>query len=211
MKLRFAPIALAALCALAAPAAFAQSKGSITVGLGVHNVAPKSNNGTLATGLGNLNMDIGSSARPTITGEYFIADNIGIEAIAALPFQHDIKVTNVTGVSKVGSTKHLPPTVSLLWHGGNGKLRPFFGPSVNATVFFSKKTQAPIAGARLGLSNSFGLGVHGGLDFQISEKSAIRIDARWIDIDTEVKINGTKVGTVNIDPTLYGLAYVFQL
>ena len=58
---------------------------------------------------------MGSNTRPTITGEYFLKDNLGIEVLAALPFQHDI---NVVGVGKVGSTKHLPPTVSLQYYFG---------------------------------------------------------------------------------------------
>jgi outer membrane protein W len=54
---------------------------------------PKSDNGTLtATPLGNLKMDVGSNVRPTITGEYFVRDNLGVEVLAALPFQHDISV-----------------------------------------------------------------------------------------------------------------------
>ena len=172
---------------------------------------PKSDNGTLtATPLGNLKMDIGSNARPTITGEYFLKDNLGVEILAALPFQHDI---NVVGVGKVGSTKHLPPTVSLQYHFGQGKVRPFVGLGLNYTTFFSTKTEGAIDGTNLDLSNSWGLAGHIGVDFQVSEKGAIRIDYRKIDIDTDVKLNGAKLGTkntVNIDPSVYGIAYVMH-
>ena len=76
-------LAVAAVLALAAMPAFAQSAGSFTVGIGVHEVAPKSGNGTLtATPLGNLSMDVGTNVRPTVTGEYFVRDNLGIEVIA---------------------------------------------------------------------------------------------------------------------------------
>ncbi|HMT38698.1 MAG: OmpW family protein [Xanthomonadales bacterium] len=203
--------ALAASLALAAMPAFAQSAGHWTLGVGVHNVDPKSDNGTLtATPLGNLKMDIGSNARPTITGEYFLKDNLGVEILAALPFQHDI---NVVGVGKVGSTKHLPPTVSLQYHFGQGKVRPFVGLGLNYTTFFSTKTEGAIDGTNLDLSNSWGLAGHIGVDFQVSEKGAIRIDYRKIDIDTDVKLNGAKLGTkntVNIDPSVYGIAYVMH-
>ena len=202
---------LAAALALAAMPAFAQSAGHWTVGIGAHNVAPKSDNGTLtATPLGNLSMDVGSNARPTVTAEYFIKDNLGIEVLAALPFQHDI---DVVGVGKVGSTKQLPPTVSLQYHFGEGKVRPFVGVGVNFTAFFSTKTEGAIAGTDLDLSNSWGLAGHLGIDFQVSEKGAIRVDYRKIDIDTKVKLNGANLGTrntVNIDPSVYGVAYVFQ-
>jgi outer membrane protein len=204
-------IALATLLALAATPAFAQSAGSWTIGVGAHNVAPKSGNGTLtATPLGNLAIDVGSNVRPTITGEYFLKDNLGIEVLAALPFQHDI---NVVGVGQVGSTKHLPPTVSLQYHFGQGKVKPFVGIGLNYTTFFSTKTEGAIAGTNLDLSDSWGLAGHVGLDFQVSEKGAIRVDYRMIDIDTKVKLNGSNLGTrntVNIDPSVYGIAYVFQ-
>ena len=204
--------ALAASLALAAMPAFAQSAGHWTLGIGAHNVDPKSDNGTLtATPLGNLKMDIGSNARPTITAEYFLKDNLGVEILAALPFQHDI---NVVGVGKVGSTKHLPPTVSLQYHFGQGKVRPFVGLGLNYTTFFSTKTEGAIDGTNLDLSNSWGLAGHIGVDFQVSEKGAIRIDYRKIDIDTKAKLNGANLGTrntVNIDPSVYGIAYVFSL
>ena len=203
-------LALAVALGLSATPALAQTAGSWTVGVGAHNVEPKSGNGTLvATPLGDLTMDVGTNVRPTITAEYFIKDNLGIEVLAALPFQHDIAVT---GVGKVGSTKHLPPTVSLQYHFGQGKVKPFVGLGVNYTRFFSTKTEGPIAGADLELSDSWGLAGHVGLDVQIGEKSAIRIDYRKIDIDTKAKLNGANLGTrnqVNIDPSVYGVAYVF--
>ncbi len=202
-------LAVAAL-ALATSPALAQSAGSWTFGIGAHQVAPKSDNGTLtATPLGDLRMEVGNNARPTITAEYFIRDNLGLEVLAALPFQHDIAVA---GVGKVGSTKHLPPTVSLQYHFGQGKVKPFVGLGVNYTRFFSTKTEGPIAGAELELSDSWGLAGHVGIDFQVGAKGAIRVDYRRIDIDTKAKLNGANLGsrnTVNIDPSVYGIAYVF--
>ncbi|TCT23429.1 OmpW/AlkL family protein [Thermomonas haemolytica] len=204
-------LALAAALALVASPAFAQSAGHWTLGVGVHQVAPRSDNGTLVgTPLGNLKMDVGNNTRPTVTAEYFLKDNLGVEVLAALPFQHDI---DVVGVGKVGSTKHLPPTVSLQYHFGNGALRPFVGLGVNYTRFFGTRTTGPIAGTRLSLSDSWGLAGHVGVDVRVGEKGAIRIDYRKLDIDTKVKLNGANLGapnTVHIDPSVYGVAYVFS-
>ncbi|MFN7182573.1 MAG: OmpW/AlkL family protein [Thermomonas haemolytica] len=204
-------LALAAALALAASPAFAQSAGHWTLGIGVHQVAPRSDNGTLVgTPLGNLKMDVGNNTRPTVTAEYFLKDNLGVEVLAALPFQHDI---DVVGVGKVGSTKHLPPTVSLQYHFGNGTLRPFVGLGVNYTRFFGTRTTGPIAGTRLSLSDSWGLAGHVGVDVRVGERGAIRIDYRKIDIDTKVKLNGANLGapnTAHIDPSVYGIAYVFE-
>ena len=203
---KLAPIAAAIALVVAAPA-MAQSKGDFTVGIGVHNVAPKSDNGKLA---GNtLAVEVGDNVRPTITGEYFVADNVGIELIAALPFKHDI---DIKGLGEVGSTKHLPPTLSVQYHflAPDAKIKPFVGAGVNDTWFFSEDTTGALAGNDLRLGNSWGLAAHAGIDFAISPKSAIRVDVRWIDIDSEVKLNKAKIGTVNIDPLVYGAAYVIK-
>ena len=195
----------AALAATALPAA-AQSAGDWTIGIGVHNVAPKSNNGALADG--TLPLDIGSNARPSLTVEYFIRDNLGIEVLAAWPFQHDI---SVKGVGRVGSTKHLPPTFSLQYHfNDKGVVSPVVGLGLNYTTFFSEDTRGALEGTKLNLRDSWGLAAHVGLDFRIGDKGAIRVDARWIDIDTRVRVDGVNLGTANIDPLVYGAAYVMK-
>lgn len=197
---------LAAALALAAAPAMAQSKGDWTIGAGVHQVAPKSNNGALAGG--TLKVDVDNDIKPTITGEYFIADNLGIEVLAALPFKHDI---NIAGLGRVGSTKHLPPVVSLQYHfNSKGKVSPFVGAGLNYTTFFSEETGGALAGSSLKLDDSWGLAAHAGVDFAISDKGSLRVDVRWIDIDTGVKLDGEKIGTVNIDPLAYGVSYVFK-
>ncbi len=204
--MKICSISAALLLAIAVVPAYAQSKGDVTLAVGAHQVAPKSDNGSLAGGA--LQVDVGNSARPTLMLEYFVADNLGIEAIAAWPFSHDI---SIDGLGKVGSTKHLPPTISLQYHfNGQGKVSPFVGAGVNYTKFFSEKTSGALAGADLSLDASWGLAAHAGIDFKVSERSAVRIDARWIDIDTDVSVDGTKLGSVAIDPLVYGAAWVLK-
>lgn len=199
-------LALAVAASLAAPAALAQSKGDWTVAVGAHEVNPDSGNGALADG--TLPLDIGSSVRPTLAVEYFVRDNLGIEVLAALPFQHDI---DIRGIGKVGSTRHLPPVVSLQYHFANStKATPFIGVGVNYTTFFSEKTTGALEGTRLSLDDSWGLAAHVGIDFAVNQRSAIRLDARWADIDADVKVNGVRIGTADIDPLVYGLAWVVK-
>ncbi|MDO5613939.1 MAG: OmpW family outer membrane protein [Paracoccus sp. (in: a-proteobacteria)] len=190
--------------ALATPA-FAQSQGEWTVGLGVASVQPKSSPGTLA---GDLKTDIGSSARPTITVEYFVRDNLGVEVLAATPFSHEI---NIDGLGKVGSVKHLPPTISLNYHfDTNTAWKPFVGVGVNLTNFFSANATGALAGSDLSLKHSWGLAANLGTDYWLNDRSAIRANVRWIDIDSDVYLNGDKIGTVNIDPWVVGASYVMK-
>lgn len=202
---------LAAAMTLAAAPVMAQSKGDWTLGVGVHAVDPKSDAGDLdgsALGLGALPTKVDSDVKPTVTAEYFVADNLGIEVLAALPFKHDV---SIDGVGKVGQTKQLPPVVSLQYHFANGsKVTPFVGLGVNYTKFFSTDAKGALEGTRLKLEDSWGLAAHAGLDFAVSEKGALRVDLRWADIDTRVKVDGNALGTASIDPLVYGVAYVFK-
>lgn len=192
-------ISATALAVLAALPVAAQEAGTITFGLGLHAVDPKSNNGDLA----GMAASVGSSTRPTITVEYFIRDNLGIELLAALPFKHDVKLNG----TKVASVKQLPPVLSLQYHFANStRVTPFVGLGVNYTNFFSEDS----ALGDLKLKNSWGLAAHIGADIALNDKAAVRIDARWADIDSEVRLNGTKIGTVDIDPIVYGMSYVWK-
>lgn len=192
-------VSAAALAMMAAMPVAAQEAGTITLGLGVHNVDPKSDNGDLA----GMKASVGSSTRPTITLEYFIYDNVGVELLAALPFKHDVKLNG----AKVGSVKQLPPVVSLQYHFANDSIvTPFVGVGLNFTTFFSEDSDL----GNLSLKNSWGLAAHIGADFALNDNASIRVDARWIDIDSEVRLNGQKIGTVDIDPLAYGVAYVWK-
>lgn len=197
--------ALATALLLAGTPAMAQEAGSWSISLGVHNVSPKSGNGSLAAGA--FDADVGDDWRPTITAEYFLKDRLGLEVLASLPFDHDIRLNGV----KAGSTKHLPPTFTLQYHFSGEKVSPFIGLGVNHTLFFDTKTTGALAGTNLDLDSSWGLSAHAGLDFKLADDRALRADVRWIDIDTDVKVNGAAVGTVNIDPVAYGIAYVWHL
>jgi len=214
MKIRPIVLSLSAAVAVAiATPALAHSAGDWTLGVGVHVVDPKSNAGNLdatALGLGRLpSTRIDTDARPTITGEYFIRDGLGIEVLAALPFQHKIKID---GVGKVGSTKHLPPVVSLQYHFNSGaKVSPFVGIGVNYTKFFNERTQGALAGTTLKLDASWGLAGHVGVDIQLNPRYALRLDARYIEISSDVRVNGLKLGKAHIDPLVYGAALVVTL
>lgn len=192
----------AAMAALSAPA-LAQSKGDILVGLGLGWVEPTQTSNTAAG-----DIDVDGNLRPTITGEYFIADRIGIELLAAWPFEHDV---NLQGAGKVAEVKHLPPTLSLQYHFVNtSKVTPFVGAGINYTYFFDENGTGALNGVDVDLDDSWGLALHAGLDFAISDRAALRADLRYIDIESDVKVGGAKIGKVEIDPWVFNVAYVMK-
>ncbi|MVO15842.1 OmpW/AlkL family protein [Parasedimentitalea huanghaiensis] len=199
MKRTFAALALTtAFAALAAPA-IAQSQGDWTFGVGVANVNPKSDNGTLA----GSPSSIGDDTQLSLTAEYFIRDNLGIELLAATPFEHDINI----GGSFAGTTRQLPPTLSLNYHPPTkGKIKPFFGLGLNYTTFFEEASPLGV----LELDDSWGYAVQVGADWQISDHGAVRLNLRYIDIDSDATLNGAPIGTAEIDPIVVGVSYVHR-
>lgn len=190
---------LSGAVALAAGPALAQSHGDWTFGIGVASVDPSSDNGTLA----GSNVSVASDESLIFTVEYFVRDNLGIELLAATPFEHDI---TIDGVGEA-STKHLPPTLSLNYHFTNDSAwKPYVGAGINYTNFFDEET----ALGSLDLDDSFGFAVQAGVDYQISDTGSIRLNIRWFDIDTDAKLDGAPIGTAEIDPLLFGLSYVHK-
>ncbi|WP_417727557.1 OmpW/AlkL family protein [Roseovarius sp.] len=196
-------LTLSALLASAAAPALAQEKGDILLGLGLGWVEPTQNSNTLAG-----QIDVDGNLRPTVTAEYFVADRVGIELLASWPFQHDV---NLQGVGNVAKVKHLPPTLSLQYHFVNtSKITPFVGAGINYTYFFDEDGTGALAGTKVELDDSWGLALHAGLDYEITEKSAFRVDVRYIDIETDVKVGGVDIGEVKIDPWVFNVAYVMK-
>ncbi len=192
-------LALAAAMAAAAPAALAQSQGDWTVGLGIGYLKPKSDNGTLA----GLDADIDHSTRPIFTVEYFFRDNWGVELIAAFPFKHDVSLAG----NNIGDVKHLPPTVSLNYHFPTASAwKPYLGAGVNYTIFFDEDSSL----GDLEVDNTWAVAVQGGLDYQISERGAARLNLRWIGLEPDVKLDGNKIGEAEIDPILVSVGYVHR-
>ncbi len=213
MKLQ--SLVLAAATALTMTTAFAVPAGTWTIGAGAHYIDPKSDNGTLAGGV--YAVDVDGDVRPTISGEYFIANNVGVELLAAIPFHHDITFTETNGESLKGKTQHLPPTLSLQYHfdGYNMPMnvKPFVGVGVNYTTFFKERIDSEVADS-LDLDDSVGVAGHIGVDIPFNPTESFRIDARYIDIKSEATISEggvkTKIGKVDISPWVYGVAFVKQ-
>jgi len=203
-QLRQAAIACAlAASALAAAPAMAHEAGDILVKVGASYVAPKNDNGEI---LGNgTKLSIGENARPSFTLTYMATQNIGVELLGALPFQHDIRAS---GLGNIGKAKHLPPTLSLQWHFlPESTIQPYVGVGVNYTRFFDEQSGL----GKLKIDDSWGIAGQIGVDVKLSDRWFLNADVRYIDIDSDVHLNGVKIGKANIDPWVYsvGVGYRF--
>jgi outer membrane protein len=200
MNKRIALCAAALLGATAVNTAAAFEQGDWLLRFGASNVDPKSDNSPI------VSVDSAVSATFNIT--YMMTDNWAVELLAAWPYEHDI---SLVGGPEVGSTEHLPPTVSLQYHFmADNAFQPYVGLGVNYTLFFSEETYGPLEGADLSLDDSWGLAYELGADFMLGEAWFLNANFRYIDIETDASVNGDFLGTVEIDPWVYGAHLGFR-
>lgn len=193
-KSTLAVLLLAGFAAQSASAADWFVRGGLT------NVNPKSDNGTVA----GANATIDSNTQLGLSFGYHLNPNVAIEVLAATPFKHEVALNGGT----VAEFKHLPPTFSVQYYfNPEAKVSPFVGAGLNYTLTFSEKEKGPLVGNNISIGNSFGLAAQAGVRFQVSDSWDMTVDARWMDIDADVKLNGADIGTANVDPLVYSVMF----
>lgn len=162
---------------------------------------------------------VGSDTQVGLNFVYMLTSNVGVEVLAATPFQHDVTLKNSAMPSTIGSVKHLPPTVSLQYYfNTNSNFTPYIGAGLNYTTFFSEdvsKLEAANPGMDfdLSLDDSTGLALQVGVDYKITDHWALNASMYKIDIDTEatLKVDGDKLKwDIEIDPMVYMVAASYK-
>ena len=203
-----------AIAGLLSTGAMAQSQGDWIFRAGLGHVSPDTSSGNLVfegLELEGYQIDVGSNTRPVFNLTWMATDRIGLEVLAAWPFEHSINGdTALEGLGKLGETKHLPPVFSVQYHfRPNQTFRPYAGLGINYTYFFDESTTDALhqgiigtSNAALGtdyaggstsmrIKNSFGLALQLGADIQISEQLFLNFDLRWIDIEADARLRTT--------------------
>ena len=231
-------IALVAAMAGGSVMAQAYQQGDWILRAGATTVDPDTDSDdiNLPTGL-VAKAEVDDDTQLGIIPVYMLTDKFALEVLAATPFEHDIEAQGQGAIKGVnldaGSTKHLPPTVSVQWYprGGQDGWQPYLGLGVNYTIFFDEDvdnqlvgllgdlTGGAVNGADLDLDDSWGLAAQAGIDIPFGENWAFNIGVWYIDIDTEAEITAKADGVtaakvkfdVELDPWVYniGVAYKF--
>lgn len=152
----------ATLAAIVSAPVLAHQAGDFMVRVGATSVSPSSDKATInAAGMTvHLGTDATAATAPAITASvadntqlglnlvYFYSDQIAIELLAATPFSHDINVHSGGTTLNLGTTKHLPPTLSALYYlnDPSSKWQPYVGIGINYTVFFEEKFNPMMTG-----------------------------------------------------------------
>lgn len=175
----------------------AQDSSSWTLRAGVHPIQTKPGS--------HSQMQVGDAAALTLAGTYMLARHWGVELLTALPVEHTLYLREG---GKIGRVIHIPSMLSVQYHflDPNGRARAHIGAGLNYTFFFDERTSGALAGTRLEYEPSLGPAVQLGLDLDIGGGWFIGLDARWLDIDAPMRLNGARSGTVELDPYAVGLS-----
>ncbi|MGC6386831.1 outer membrane protein OmpW [Ewingella sp. S1.OA.A_B6] len=204
--------ALVAAAALPAVAS-AHQAGDVIFRVGTATVRPTEGSDNVL-GLGSF--DISNNTQMGMTLGYMFTDNIGVELLAATPFQHKVGLQSTGTIAEV---KQLPPSLMAQYYFGDkqDKLRPYLGVGINYTTFYDAKfnqTGSDAGLTDLSVKDSWGVATQAGLDYNLDDNWLINMSVWWMDIDTEVKFKaGGEQQNINtrIDPWvfMFGAGYRF--
>jgi outer membrane protein len=199
-------LAAAALCALTSGAAMAQNypqDGKWMVRARAVHLDSANKDST------PLDLSVNNKMIPELDISYFFTPNFAAELILTYPQKHDVRA----GGAKIGSLKHLPPTLLAQYHFTQlGAFKPYVGVGINYTRFSSVKFD-PAVDAALNPSvkkNSFGPALQIGFDYALDKNWSINFDVKKVYIKTDVRSFGTKVGTFKVDPLLVGVGLGYR-
>ncbi|NVJ67117.1 MAG: outer membrane beta-barrel protein [Gammaproteobacteria bacterium] len=199
------------LCAttlgMASTAISAHQEGDFILRVGAAHISPNDDSSNVLTNNDGVSVD--SATGLGFSGTWMLTDNWGLDVLAALPFEHDIKGTGDLAGVNIGSTKHLPPTISFQYYPTiqGDTFQPYFGLGVNYTKFFDEKVSSDLTGAlgtndvELELDDSFGIAGEIGADWKLSDNLYFNTSLRYMQIgtDADVKVNGSTATTVKVD------------
>ena len=149
-----------------------------------------------STGLG---LSVNNKTIPEVDISYFFNKNVAAELILTVPQKHDLSSSVLGG--RIGSLKHLPPSLLLQYHFGAPGFKPYVGAGVNYTRFSNVNLPAGVDIDR----NSWGGALQVGVDVPLSKNPYLNFDVKKVYIKTDVFAGGAKAGTFKVDPVLVGV------
>ncbi|MDU0355058.1 OmpW family outer membrane protein [Paraglaciecola aquimarina] len=195
----------------------AYETGNLLIRTGLTAVRPDAASDNVLVDGNDLGMGVSvdNNSQLGININYFLSPKIAIEILLATPFKHDIDLNTV---GALGTTKHLPPTVSINFYFAESTavLQPYVGAGINYTVFFDEEftTENSQAGfSDLSLDDSIGLSAQAGIDYILNDNWQINASLRWININTtaDFKLNNASGSVdVDIDPFVYTLSIGYR-
>jgi outer membrane protein len=147
---------------------------------------------------------INNKVIPEFDVSYFFTPNIAAELVLTYPQKQDVRLDG----TKIGTFKHLPPTLTLQYH---FMPEAAFSPYVGAGINYTRISSVNLANGLQLDSSSFGGALQIGADYKINKNWLINFDIKKVQISSDVKTaSGTKVSNVKIDPWLIGVGVGYR-
>jgi outer membrane protein len=144
---------------------------------------------------------------PELDISYFFTKNIAAELILTVPQKQHVYLN---GADK-GTFKHLPPTLTLQYHFTdlNG-FKPYVGAGLNFTKIGKENITVSTANDTSLSNDSLGAAFQAGVDIPLTKQVSLNIDVKKVYIKSHVYVGGTDVGTLKLDPVVFGVGVGYR-
>lgn len=200
-KARLMYAAIAGLAVLSTQAIAQESPWQVRVRAVQIDTANKSD-AVPALGLDKNAIHVSNKTIPELDISYFFTPHIAAELILTVPQKHTVRAAG----TKLGTFKHLPPTLTLQYHfTPESRFSPYVGAGLNYTRFSSENMN----GLKLE-SGSTGLALQAGLDYRLDKHWSLNFDVKKVQIRSDVRAGDTRVSRVKVDPWLIGVGVGYR-
>lgn len=164
---------------------------------------------------------ISTAVIPELDFTYFFTKNFAAELILGTS-KHDVNTTgsDISAVGgptstnvDLGSVRLLPPTLTFQYHFyplADKNFKPYVGAGINYTIFYDVNGGNTVKDVKY--DNAVGFACQLGIDYMITDKFFINIDAKKIFLNTDVTVDASNLAAglsipaeVDIDPWLFGI------
>ena len=193
-------IAAAILSTLLSGAAFAQQTTEGPWMVRVRAVHLESDNGgSTNVGGADLGLSMNNKWIPEVDVSYFFSPNVAVELILTVPQKQTL---TSSALGKVGTFKHLPPTLMAQYHFPMNGFKPYVGAGINYTRFSSVDLAPGVTMDK----DSWGGALQVGVDIPLTKGVYLNLDLKKVMLRTDVAVSGLgKVGEFKVDPLLVGV------
>lgn len=230
---------------LAGASAYADQAGSIVLGAGWYRLSPQEKGeplritspSAIAGEVPNTGSSVGNANTLGLTVEYFITNQIAVEAVFGIPPRYHLQGAKaLEPVGELGSAKQYSPSVLLRYHFGepSQRLRPFVGLGVSrvwyGNVTLTDRFQGVLSSRFTGGATSAGRTeadidskfvpvFNIGAGYKITDRWGVGVSMSYLPLRTTINLkttlpNGSVIGSetkTRLNPivTVVGVTYSF--
>jgi outer membrane protein len=153
-------------------------------------------------------VSVNSKWIPEFDFSYAFTENFRAELVLTIPQKQEV---TLAGVGKLGSFRHLPPTLVAQYHfAPKSAFQPYIGAGANFTLIYD--TDLKVANVPLDLENySLGFAAQAGVDCDLGNGVYLNVDVKQAMLRSDVLAGGARLTTAKLDPWILsvGLGWKF--